>query len=38
MSSIGALRHDRLEAPWLLDGPIKAEAFKTYVRAERVKT
>src|SRR5438552_17916670 len=28
----------RIEAPWVLDGPINAEAFKTYVRAELVKT
>ena len=33
---IAALRHDRIEAPWLLDGPINAEAFKTYV--EKVLT
>jgi len=38
MTFIGALRHDRIEAPWVLDGPINAEAFKTYVRAELVKT
>ena len=38
MTFIGALRHDRIEAPWLLDGPINAEAFKTYVRAELLKT
>ncbi|MGH6812276.1 MAG: transposase [Methylocella sp.] len=38
MTFIGALRHDRIEAPWVLDGPIDAEAFKTYVRAELVKT
>jgi transposase len=37
MTFIGALRHDRIEAPWVLDGPINAEAFKTYVRAELVK-
>jgi putative transposase len=28
---IAALRCDRIEAPWLLDGPVNAEAFKTYV-------
>ena len=28
---IAALRCDRIEAPWILDGPINAEAFKTYV-------
>ena len=28
---IAALRCDRIEAPWILDGPVNAEAFKTYV-------
>jgi len=28
---IAALRCDRIEAPWLLDGPINAAAFTTYV-------
>jgi len=31
MTFLAALRHDRIEAPWVLDGPINAEAFKTYV-------
>ena len=31
-------RREGLEAPWVLDGPINAEAFKTYVRAELIKT
>ena len=26
-----ALRHDRIDAPWLFDGPIDGESFKTYV-------
>ena len=38
MTFIGALRHDRIEAPWVLNGPINAEAFKTYVRVELIKT
>jgi transposase len=38
MTFIGALRHDRIEAPWVLDGPVNAEAFKTYVKAELLKT
>ena len=38
MTLIGALRHDRIEAPWVLDGPVNAEAFKTYVKAELLKT
>ncbi len=28
---IAALRHDRVEAPWLLDGPVNAESFLLYV-------
>ena len=31
---VAALRHDRIEAPWLLEGPIDGETFRTYV--ERV--
>jgi hypothetical protein len=31
MTFIAALRYDRIEAPWLLDGPINAERFRTYV-------
>lgn len=34
MTFIAALRHDRIDAPWLLDGPINGERFVTYV--ERV--
>lgn len=29
---IAALRHDRLCAPWLLDGPMNGAAFLTYVQ------
>ena len=28
---LAALRHDRIDAPWLLDGPIDGESFQTYV-------
>lgn len=31
---VAALRFDRIEAPWLLEGPIDGESFRTYV--ERV--
>ena len=31
---LAALRHDRIDAPWLLEGPIDGETFRTYV--ERV--
>jgi hypothetical protein len=29
---IAALRRDRIEAPWILDGLINGQAFKTYVK------
>jgi transposase len=31
MTFVAALRHDRLEAPWLLDRPMNAEHFLIYV-------
>ena len=31
MTFLAALRHDRIEAPWLLDGPINGGRFRTYV-------
>jgi len=31
---VAALRLDRIEAPWLIEGPIDGESFRTYV--ERV--
>jgi transposase len=36
--SLGALRHDRVDAPWLLDGPINAESFLTYVETQLAPT
>jgi transposase len=38
MTFIAALRHDRVEAPWLLNSPINGEAFHAYVQAELIKT
>jgi transposase len=38
MTFIAALRHDRIDAPWVLDGPINAEAFTTYVEKVLVPT
>jgi transposase len=38
MTFLAALRCDRIDAPWVLDGPINAEAFKTYVETELLKT
>ena len=28
---LAGLRHDRISAPWVLDGPIDGESFRTYV-------
>ena len=33
MTFLAALRHDRIEAPWVLDGPINGERFRTYLEA-----
>ncbi len=30
MTFLAALRHDRIEAPWVLDGPINGESFTIY--------
>ena len=38
MTFIAALRVDRIDAPWLLDGPISSEAFLAYVTHELVPT
>ncbi len=31
MTFLAALRHDRITAPWLLEGPIDGESFAIYV-------
>ncbi len=38
LTFIAALRHDRIDAPWVLDGPMDGEAFKTYLRQELAAT
>lgn len=35
---IAALRHDRVVAPWLIDGPINGERFLIYVEKVLVPT
>jgi transposase len=35
---LAALRHDRVEAPWLIDGPINGECFLLYVENVLVPT
>ena len=31
MTFLAALRHDRIDAPWFVEGPIDGESFRTYV-------
>ena len=31
MTFLAALRHDRIDAPWFLEGPIDGESFRLYV-------
>jgi putative transposase len=38
MTFVAALRLDRVEAPWLIDGPINGERFKIYVEKVLVPT
>ena len=38
MTFLAALRHDRIDAPWLLDGPINGESFRAYVEKVLVPT
>ncbi len=38
MTFLAALRCDRLEAPWLFDGPINGERFRIYVEKVLVPT
>ena len=35
---VTALRHDQIEAPWVLDGPINGDAFRIYVETQLVPT
>jgi transposase len=38
MTFVAALRHDRIDAPWLLDGPINGAKFRLYVEKVLVPT
>jgi transposase len=38
MTFLAALRVDRVEAPWLIDGPINGERFRVYVEKVLVPT
>jgi transposase len=38
LTFLAALRQDRLDAPWLLDGPINGDRFRLYVETVLVPT
>ena len=38
MTFLAALRHDRIDAPWVFDGPINGQAFQIYVETVLVPT
>jgi transposase len=38
MTFLAALRHDRIDAPWLIDGPINGERFQIYVEQVLLQT
>lgn len=38
MTFLAALRHDRIDAPWVIDGPINGERFRLYVEHVLVPT
>ena len=38
LTFIAALRHDRIDAPWVIDGPINGESFRVYIESVLVPT
>ena len=32
LTFVAALRHDHIDAPWVIDGPINGELFRLYVQ------
>jgi transposase len=38
MTFLAALRHDRIEAPWVLDSPVNGDSFRLYVEKLLVPT
>ena len=38
MTFLAALRHNRIDAPWVVDGPINGELFRLYVEKVLVPT
>ena len=38
LTFLAALRHDRIEAPWLIEGPINGESFRLYIEQVLIPT
>ena len=38
MTFMAALRHDRIDAPWVVNGPINGDIFQTYIETQLVPT
>jgi transposase len=38
MTFMAALRHDRIDAPWVVNGPINGDSFQTYIETQLVPT
>ena len=38
MTFIAALRHDRIDAPWVIDGPVNADLFQRYIETQLIPT
>lgn len=38
MTFLAALRHDRVDAPWVVNGPINGETFRVYVQTQLLDT
>ena len=38
MTFVGALRHDRIDAPWVINGPVNADIFQSYVETQLIPT
>lgn len=38
MTFVAALRHDRIDAPWVINGPVNADIFQRYIETQLVPT
>ena len=38
MTFLAALRHDRIDAPWVFDGPVNADIFRVFAEQVLVPT